>query len=280
VARILALLLLASAALGPARAAAQGASTTQNPQVTFATPGAKQVTLQACNATGCNTLTKTITVLDPSPGLDQATVGATTVASGSVVQLTGAGHGRPPLTFTWKILWNGPEIDLSGPSAFWNTSGLPSGPYTVSLVVQNSAGTVASLPAPVAITADSGLGFYTIAPCRAIDTRGGSALTTNSAITIPVAGIGAIACGIPATARAVAINVTVVSPTTAGLVTVYPGNYPLPPVSTLNFAAGQTRANNAVLALSSDGTGSLAAMAFLSGGGSVHLLIDVDGYFQ
>ena len=40
----------------------QGAtSTLANPIVTFATPGSKQVSLQTCNAVGCDTETKTVT---------------------------------------------------------------------------------------------------------------------------------------------------------------------------------------------------------------------------
>jgi len=42
------------------------------------------------------------------------------------------------------------------------------------------------------------------------------------------------------------------------------------------FSMGQTRANNAVLSLE-DGTGILQ---IYSAGGSVHLILDVNGYFQ
>jgi len=46
-------------ALLAGRAQGQGTSTQQNPTVTFSSLGTKQVTLTACNAVGCTTVTKT-----------------------------------------------------------------------------------------------------------------------------------------------------------------------------------------------------------------------------
>jgi hypothetical protein len=48
--------------------------------------------------------------------------------------------------------------------------------------------------------------------------------------------------------------------------------------STLNFRAGQTRANNSVVTL--DPRGGLAALAVLAPGGAVDLILDVNGYFR
>ena len=85
-------------------------------------------------------------------------------------------------------------------------------------------------------------------------------------------------CGISSLATAVAINVTVIQPGGQGHLTVYPADLQQPPVtSTLNFGPGQTRANNALAVLSPDGK--LKLRPFLSGGGAVHLLVDVTGFF-
>jgi hypothetical protein len=276
-ARALVLLLLVGSALGPAAAAVTpGTSTAQNPQAIFATPGAKQVTLQACNALGCSTVTKTVTVLNPMPVIDQATVGALQVTAGQPVSLTGAAHGRPPLTYTWKLVSLGPEIDLAGASASWNTSGVGFGTYLVSLVVQNSAGTASSLPVPLVVSPRPG--FYTLTACRALDTRLGSPLANNGQLVFPIA--GAAGCAVPPTATAVAVNLTVVAPTSSGSIAVYPGNLSLPAIATINFSAGRTLANNAVLGLATDGSGTLAATASLSAGATADLLVDVVGYFQ
>jgi hypothetical protein len=56
-----------------------------------------------------------------------------------------------------------------------------------------------------------------------------------------------------------------------------PGNG-LTQASTINFNTGQTRANNAIVLLATDGTGGLAATN--GSNGTVHLILDVAGYFQ
>lgn len=123
---------------------------------------------------------------------------------------------------------------------------------------------------------EAGLSFYTVAPCRVLDTRSGSPLQSGIAALIQLGGD----CGVPASARSVAVTVTVVNPTSHGNVNLFPGDLPAPTTSTINFAAGQTRANNAILGFSGDGTGSIRALATVAGGGQVHLVVDVTGYFD
>ncbi|MES1240487.1 MAG: interleukin-like EMT inducer domain-containing protein [Acidobacteriota bacterium] len=119
--------------------------------------------------------------------------------------------------------------------------------------------------------------FHTVAPCRVLDTRSGAGpLASGSTFVFAVAG----SCGIPATARAVSLNVTVFAPPASGNVNVFPGDESPPPTSAINFAAGLTRANHAILALSSDGAGSLAVRPSLAGGAAVQVIVDVDGYFE
>jgi hypothetical protein len=88
------------------------------------------------------------------------------------------------------------------------------------------------------------------------------------------------ACGIPATARAVAANVTVLQSTGPGRLTLHPGDLSASSTSTINFSAGITRANNATLPLALDGTGTLSLSATVNGGGTVHVIVDVSGYFE
>jgi hypothetical protein len=85
---------------------------------------------------------------------------------------------------------------------------------------------------------------------------------------------------VPASAKAVAVNITVTQPSSLGHIAFQPGGCTASPqTTTINFSAGQTRANNAVLPLAVDGSGGLRALASV-GAGSVHLIIDVTGYFQ
>jgi hypothetical protein len=102
---------------------------------------------------------------------------------------------------------------------------------------------------------------------------GGPALSGLTTRTFVLAG----PCGIPPEADAVAINVTVTQPTAGGHLTIYPFGVPLPVASTINYSAGQTRANNAIVAL-----GSNDSIVVFSGqpSGTTHLLIDVVGYFR
>jgi hypothetical protein len=84
-------------------------------------------------------------------------------------------------------------------------------------------------------------------------------------------------CGVPASARAVAVNVTVTQPSAIGDLRLYPTGGAAPLASTINFRAGQTRANNAILPVSANGD---LAVQVAMPSGSVHVLIDVFGYFQ
>jgi hypothetical protein len=84
-------------------------------------------------------------------------------------------------------------------------------------------------------------------------------------------------CGIPADAKAVAVNLTVLDASGTGHLTAWPSGAPEPATSVLNFVPGTARANNAVLALSG---GAVDVQAVIGGGGSVQMLLDVSGYFQ
>jgi hypothetical protein len=134
------------------------------------------------------------------------------------------------------------------------------------------------------------LSFYTVPPCRLIDTRntngtfGGPILTSGMARNFPVLSAANCTPAIPATAKSLSLNVTVTGATSGGSLTVYPGDAPVPQTSTVNFSAGQTRANNAVMLLSRNGDGSLEIRSSQTpvGGsaGQVHVIVDVNGYFQ
>jgi PKD repeat protein len=257
-------------------------STVQNPTFSFATPGTKQVTLKSCNAFGCSqTVTKMVTVLDPRPVILSSQVGAVAVEAGQLVNLVATGRGKPPLTYTWKVTnVSAPEVDVNGAGAWWDTTGVTPGVYSVALHLQNSSGTADSLATTVVVLPATAEAFYTITPCRLIDTRQTSPLISGSKLVFAAAGISAFACGIPGTAKALSVNVTVVSPTGDGFVTLLPGNYPIPNASTINFSAGQTRTNNAILPISSDGGGTLAAQPLVTGAGNVQVIVDVNGYFM
>ena len=119
-----------------------------------------------------------------------------------------------------------------------------------------------------------GLGFYTVPPCRASDSRGGSSLLSGFTQSVPLAGV----CGLPATAKAVAFNLTAVQPNTLGFLRAYPSGSPPGTVSQVNFGPGQTRTNNAIVGIGPDGN--VIVLAALTFGGVVDFVFDVVGYFE
>jgi hypothetical protein len=121
--------------------------------------------------------------------------------------------------------------------------------------------------------------FYTVPPCRVVDTRnpngpyGGPALSANTDRTFVIAG----RCGIPAGARAISFNATATLPSTTGDLRLYAGGTPRPTASSVNYRAGQTRANNGFAPLGASGD---LAVRCDQNSGNVQVIIDVNGYFQ
>jgi hypothetical protein len=119
--------------------------------------------------------------------------------------------------------------------------------------------------------------FIAIAPCRVADTRnptgpyGGPAITSGDTREFD---IDDGPCGVPANAIAYSLNFTVVSPSASGWIQVGPGGSPVPFVSTLNFGAGQTVANAAIVPSGPGGT-----IAVKAANATIHLIIDINGYF-
>jgi hypothetical protein len=125
----------------------------------------------------------------------------------------------------------------------------------------------------------TGSDFYTLSPCRLVDTRSpsdGPALVSSGIRELVLAG----KCGVPADAKALSLNVTVVGPSAAGYLSFAPGGQVPPTTATVNYVAGAVRANNAILRLATDGSGRLAVRAFVADGGAVHMVLDVTGYFK
>jgi hypothetical protein len=158
-------------------------------------------------------------------------------------------------------------------SVFGGWSGWCLGTGTCNVAMNQNTAVVATF------TASNGEGFYTLVPCRVLDTRngtgpsGGPALGAEQTRTFQLAG----RCGIPATARAVAVNVTVTQATAGGNLRLYPADVPMPLVSAINYDAGKTRANSATVGLSS--SGSLAVRCSQSSGWA-HFVLDVVGYYE
>jgi hypothetical protein len=192
----------------------------------------------------------------------------------SVAQIAGA-------TYAWTIS-NGTITSGQGTNQITFTAGTAGTPLTLGVNATvglcPSGGGFANV---TVLPAGSAIQYYAVTPCRTVDTRGatgpsgGPALAAGGADRVFVL---TGACGIPAGASAVSANITVVGPAAPGNLMLYRGDGVLPGTSTISFSPGKTRANNVLLQLALDGTGSVKVHN--GSAGSVDLVIDVNGYFQ
>ena len=125
-------------------------------------------------------------------------------------------------------------------------------------------------------TLSSPLHLIPITPCRIADTRN----TPDGPFSGPfIAGgssrdfvVPSSACGIPVTAAAYSLNVTVVPRGPLGYLTVWPSGQPQPYVSTLN-SDGRIKSNAAIVPAGANGAISVFATD------ATDLVLDINGYF-
>jgi hypothetical protein len=191
-----------------------------------------------------------------------------TVARSTTVQVTGAlgGLTQPAALYRFD------GTHRLGSAGSVSPAG---GALTLNLPARSATLAVLDLQPPPA-----GASYYTLTPCRLVDTRntigpyGGPALSAGER-TFNLAG----RCGIPTTAQALAVNLTIVAPAQGGDLRAFAAGSAAPLASALNFGAGQTRTNNAILPVTTDGTGGLTVHLDM-GPGTAQLIADVVGYFQ
>lgn len=121
------------------------------------------------------------------------------------------------------------------------------------------------------------LQFMPLTPCRLVDTRGaagpfgGPALAggTTRNFALPQSN-----CGVPATAAAYSLNLTVIPRGPLGYLTIWPAGETQPQVSTLNSPDHRVKANAAIVPAGAGGAVSVYAS------NTTDLVLDIDGYFQ
>ena len=156
-------------------------------------------------------------------------------------------------------------------SAAWNGA--------VSLYVSNTTDVILDINGYFAAPSLQGLAFYPVTPCRVADTRSWAGMTGAFGSPSLVGGatrdfpIPTSSCGIPASAKAYSLNMTVVPPGPLIYLSTGPAGQPLPGVSTLNSFDGSVVANAAIVPAGSNGSISVFAS------NPTDLIIDVNGYF-
>jgi hypothetical protein len=202
---------------------------------------------------------------------------------------SGTTLGGTPVVLTGSNFQSGATVSLGGVPATGvvvsgNTITALTGAHatgTVAASVTNPGNSSASLSNAFFYNAPSGaLGYYTLPPCRLIDTR-----NPNGPLGGPILPPAALRqfsaignCGIPAGTKSLVVNITVTGQTGGGFLGFYAGNAIPLGTSTINFPANQTRTNNAILELSTDGAGTLGVQN--GAAGSVQMIVDVAGYFK
>ncbi len=118
--------------------------------------------------------------------------------------------------------------------------------------------------------------YHPLPPARVLDTRVDppGAVGQGESRALQVTGRG----GVPTSGvSAVVVNVTVTQPTAPSHLTVYPGDKPKPLASNLNYVAGQTVPNLAVVGVSQSApTGQIRLFNAV---GSTHVVVDVVGWY-
>jgi hypothetical protein len=247
--------------------------------------------------TSCTDPAEAVVVTSASPTL--TTQASPSITVGGLINDTAtlAGGASPTGTITFKLF--GPNnASCTGSPVFTSTKTVAgNGSYASDLFTTVSAGTyrwVASYSGdannnaagPISCTdpaetvvVRAGLAFFTVTPCRLVDTRnangplGGPVLQSGATRVFVVTGV----CGVPASAKAVSVNLAVTQPTAGGYLSFMPGDLSGPPTtSAISYASGQTRANNFVARLALDGSGSLKVFS----ASNVHFILDVNGYFE
>jgi hypothetical protein len=238
--------------------------------------GAVTLNLTVTNASSCTASNSASVTINPNP---DATITAPAGVAANSTGNTASVPVTPGATYAWTIV-NGTVTAGAGTSSITFTAGA-SGTVDLSVTVTasgcSSTGNQSVSINPVGAV----LKFFTITPCRLIDTRraagtyGGPALQGGTTRDFPIDG----QCGIPADAYAVSANVTAVSPTARGDLRAFPTGTPVPSSSIINFNAGHSRANNVLVPLTGSPLGSMTVQTDIVSG-STHFLLDINGYFK
>ena len=207
----------------------------------------------------------------------------------TVSPLSGSTAGGTVTTITGANFQSGATVTFGGTAAtsvtFNSSSKLTvTAPAhatgTVSVAVTNPGGqSVTKSSAYFYSPPPAATDLFTVAPCRVLDTRnangtwGGPALGASGQRSFPVTG----RCGIPSTAKAVVANVTVYLPTGMGTLAIFPGNAFDLGTSAISFSAGKVLANNSILPLATDGTGTVIIRN--NSTGTANVILDVTGYY-
>ncbi len=226
--------------------------------------------------------TVNLTVHPAPPLVASASAGPATVPAGTPGTFTcSATGGSGGYSYVWDFSDGARVAGAVVPHVFAGY-----GPSFGTCTVTDSTNATSQASASVSVLAPGAGGPYALfvlTPCRILDTRNASggalgAPTIEAAgspdRSFPVAGV----CGIPTDAKALSVNVTVTNVRATGTLSIYRGDGSRTGATTAAFVAGKDRANNAMLQLALDGSGTVKVQNLALG--TLDLIVDVNGYFR
>jgi hypothetical protein len=249
-----------------------GTTLSESPTVLLPALGAGAYELGVIVGQGACTATDflTLTVAGPTARVS----GDRAICSVSAALIEATLEGTPPWSLTWSDGFT--ETGLTT-SSLRTVRPAQTTTYTVTAVSDAQCAGTASGSATITVDPVCAARYFALRPCRVVDTRTeGSPLGAGTGRGFRIVG----QCGIPEAAKAVAVNLTAVNPGDRGDLRLFPTGTPVPPSSALNFAAGRTRANSAVVALGVDGLLTVQCDMPAGSTAATHVVIDVFGYMQ
>jgi hypothetical protein len=211
-------------------------------------------------------------------------------ASAYSVNVTVVPTGKLGFLSLWPTGQNQPGVSTLNSwdaTVLANAAVVPAGPDGgINVFTQNDTGTtdvIIDINGYFAPPSAEGLSFYPLNPCRAVDTRpfagrpapfGVPAMSPGETRSLPLASSG---CGLPNTAKAYALNATVVPSGYLGYLSIWPSDQTRPLVSTLNSYDGRIVANMAMVPASA--TGAVSIFTDALPGVTTDVILDVFGYF-
>ena len=229
-------------------------------------------------------------VLLGSNGLDQYQAAVAFAGSGvlhavytaSSATVAPSGYAQFHARYDPWLAWSDPQLAVAGGAAYggsqWGAYSMagqdPQDPNRIWVSPEYATDTGAWATSFSSISATHGAGFNSVDPTRLVDSRLGIGLSGPLVagfprlIHLPISG--------PTSVVAVTGNLTVTGATAQGFVTLSPD--PSSVNSSINFRAGDTRANNVTLPLGPAGT--LVATYHAAPGATVQLIFDGTGTYD
>lgn len=239
------------------------------------------------SANSGNARAGTLTIGDQNFTVNQDSGCSFMLNSSSLYLLAAGGNGTVNVTAnsncSWTAVSNDQWITVNSFGGQGNGSASFSVAANADATIRTGSLTIAGQNFTIT-QAGTGLMYYPLPkPVRLFDTRApisgfaaceylNQRLTANGEL-VKNARINCDGVVIPPNAAAITGNATIVNPDTAGFATLWPDGQPLPPVSNLNFVAGQVVPNSVTVRLSEAGNLRVYSTA------NTDFILDITGYF-